>query len=200
MPNTTINTLPYPDGAGPASIALYFQQLAQATDTKLVASFSTVAARDAAIPSPTSGMVCHAAGRLYLYRSSMWVKQGGDVEDLYVNNSAGDAGNVNAGAGAVGILSVNVPASSVPSDVGYVNVTGNIRSSGAGSTGLLTVNVSGKTRSTRFNVTSSNPVPVSVVIPRIFLPGGTFLLAATLTVDAGGVAASMAGSSIFVAF
>lgn len=151
----------------------------------------------AALPASSPVAATIYQDRITWRRSaSGWDRRGGPAVVLYENPSAGGSGVVNVGAGQVGVLSVNVPASGFVSDDGSVVVTLGLRSTGGGSIGTARVSVSGVTAaSVGFNVTSGNPVPLSIVIPRLTLPAVTFSVGVTLDVLAG-VAAQMDHSSM----
>lgn len=78
---TAINALRYSEQSDAPNANTGFQNLAEDVDRRLVAIFATTAARDAAIPSPTNGMVCYvtstSAGAnnraLNVYDGSTWV-------------------------------------------------------------------------------------------------------------------------------
>lgn len=82
MPNTTNFTLPYPQSSDTPDVPRDIQALASAVDTKLlqtVRTFATTAARDAAITSPTAGMVAYIDSNdvnegLYVHNGTSWRK------------------------------------------------------------------------------------------------------------------------------
>jgi hypothetical protein len=76
MPTSTpINGLQVPLLADQANIESATHPLANAIDSLVIARFSTLTARNTAIPSPTFGQMCSvsATGELYMYNGSAWV-------------------------------------------------------------------------------------------------------------------------------
>lgn len=198
MPSTTINSFPYPDGAGAASIALYFQQLALAVDKRSVPVFTNDAARDAAIPSPTSGMVCVSGSRLLMYRAGVWAKQGGPRELLYEDGDAGASGTVNVGAGPQTVLSVSLPAAGVAADTAHAHVVIGLKSSGT-TVGNAVLSVNGvATAGQIFNLDSASSIPFPLEMPAS-IPSGTFGIAVAVSATLGS-SCSMSYSSVRVTF
>lgn len=82
MPNTTNFTLPYPQSSDTPDVPRDIQALAGAVDTKLLQTvrvFSTTAARDSAITSPTAGMVAYIDSNdvnegFYVHNGTSWRK------------------------------------------------------------------------------------------------------------------------------
>lgn len=80
MPNTTNFSLPYPQSSDTPDVPRDMLALANAVDTKLLQTvrvFLTTTDRDAAITSPTAGMVCYvdsgdATEGLYTYQGAAW--------------------------------------------------------------------------------------------------------------------------------
>lgn len=72
---TAINAIPIPELTDPPHINNSIAPLANQIDTRMVARFSTVSARNTAIPTPTAGMMawCTDMGELYLYNGTAWV-------------------------------------------------------------------------------------------------------------------------------
>jgi hypothetical protein len=69
---TPINGLPYPNSSSPNNPPIHFQALNNQLDTRLVPPFSTTTARNSAITSPVTGMMCAVAGYPQIYRSGSW--------------------------------------------------------------------------------------------------------------------------------
>jgi hypothetical protein len=61
VPTTPINGLPSPDSSSPNNPPIHFDALNAVLDSRLVARFPSIAARNAAIPSPVEGQLCHIA-------------------------------------------------------------------------------------------------------------------------------------------
>ena len=77
MPTTTpAQALPIPVLADIANVPLHVQNLTQALEVKLVMVFASAAARTAAIPSPTAGMLCWRsdASAFEYYTGSAWTQ------------------------------------------------------------------------------------------------------------------------------
>lgn len=198
MAVTTINAYRYPAASDPPAGNSQIQNLALDVDKRSVAVFANDAARDAAIPSPTTGMACVSGSRFLVYRASAWAKQGGPRELLYENGNAGSSGVINVGAGATGVLSVNVPAAGVAADTGHVHVVLGIKSSGTSvGSAVLTVN-GGSTAPQVFNLDTTASIPIALEMP-VTIPAVTFLLGISLTASSGS-SLSLNYSSIRVTF
>jgi hypothetical protein len=196
--STAINSYPYPAATDSPNGPSQIQDLALAVDKRSVAVFANDAARDAAIPSPTTGMVCTSGSRLLVYRAGAWAKQGGPRELLYENGNAGSSGVINVGAGATGVLSVNVPAAGVAADTGHVHVVLGLKSTGTtvGSV-VLTVN-GGSIAPQVFNLDSTASIPIPVEMP-VTIPAVTFTLGVSINPTSGS-SCSLSYSSIRFTF
>lgn len=77
MPSTPINGLLSPDDNSPNDPPIHFDALNAILDTRLVPRFDTIAARNAAITAPQSGMACSVAGALHVYDTAWrWQRRG----------------------------------------------------------------------------------------------------------------------------
>jgi hypothetical protein len=78
MPNTPLQTLPYPALSDPANGPVGFQNLAQAVEKKLVQVYVDATDRAAKVTAPTAGMLCYltTAARYELYNGTAWVPLG----------------------------------------------------------------------------------------------------------------------------
>jgi hypothetical protein len=197
--STTINQFPYPAASDPPNGPAQIQSLALAVDKRSVSVFANDAARDAAIPSPTTGMACVSGSRFLVYRAGAWAKQGGPRELLYENGNAGASGVVAVGAGLTGVLSVNVPAAGVAADTAHVHLSVGILSTGStvGSVVLLVNGIA--TAPQVFNIgVSSTPIPVVLEAPST-IPAATFAVGVNLQATSGS-GCSVAYSAIRVTF
>lgn len=72
---TTVNALPMPQLADRANIETAVRPLAQAIDTRLVARFGTLAARNTAITAPVPGQMCWVTEttELYVHNGAVWI-------------------------------------------------------------------------------------------------------------------------------
>lgn len=74
---TPIAGIPYPELTDVPNETTAFSNMANAIDTQMVARFASAAARDAAIPSPTEGMIHYrsdtAEDRYYVRQGGAWV-------------------------------------------------------------------------------------------------------------------------------
>lgn len=72
---TAVNALPMPQLSDRANIETAVRPLAQAIDTRLVARFSTLAARNTAITAPVPGQMCWVTEttELYLHNGTTWI-------------------------------------------------------------------------------------------------------------------------------
>lgn len=74
MPNTPVSGIPYPAATDAPNVPLHMQNAVIALDRKIIPAFATTTARDAAIPSPTEGMVCYVTDLGYhvMYAGAAW--------------------------------------------------------------------------------------------------------------------------------
>lgn len=72
MATTSSSSLRYPVASAVPNVPQDIQNLASDLDRKVIPPFSTVSARDAAIPSPTQGQCCTVAGNFHTYDGSSW--------------------------------------------------------------------------------------------------------------------------------
>lgn len=122
MPNTTNFTLPYPQSSDTPDVPRDIQALAGAVDTRLLQTvrvFATTTARDAAITSPTAGMICYvdsgdASEGLYTYHGTSWRKGPGWNAPW---------GNLPAGTRALKTATQTINATSVYTDVTGLTLT-----------------------------------------------------------------------------
>lgn len=77
MPTTAINGLRKPAVSDSPNGPQQISNLADDVDKKLVAVFATTTARDAAITTPTDGMICYVTADDYYYErvNGAWVKR-----------------------------------------------------------------------------------------------------------------------------
>jgi hypothetical protein len=72
MPATSSSSLRYPSSSDAPNVPSKIQDLALDLDRKVCPAFSTIAARDTQIPSPTQGQTCTVGGTLHVYEGTLW--------------------------------------------------------------------------------------------------------------------------------
>lgn len=72
MPTTLSSGLRYPAASAAPNVPQDIQNLATDLDNKVVPSFTTIAARNAAITAPTLGQLCTVAGGIHRWDGAAW--------------------------------------------------------------------------------------------------------------------------------
>jgi hypothetical protein len=90
MATTPLQALPVPSLTDPPNGPSQFLTFGSATEKLLNMTFTTSAARDAAIGSPVAGMVCYLSTpkRWYYYDGSAWILSGGSLPRCFLTGGA----------------------------------------------------------------------------------------------------------------
>ena len=89
MPTTSSSSLRYPSSSAAPNVPQDMQNLATDLDRKVIPSFANIAARTAAIPSPTLGQTCSVAGVLHTYDGTAWRWQRTGIIGSQSTNTSG---------------------------------------------------------------------------------------------------------------